>query len=152
MKTFKPIKRFSKLIFVVSKVCYNVWETLFGWHVACENIRQPDPFLLALRRWGRFARNVLSDHKNTVMLKSWVFNHSTAEIVSVQSQLVKNNEILVYQSGISLNLRTGPTGQATLFNQWEGALVFIKIQIKISTVHVDQKISEPSKPIQPWLP
>ena len=58
---------------------------------------------------------------------------STAEIVCVQSQLVKNNEILVYQSGISLNLRTGPTGHATLFNQWEGALVFIKIQIKTST-------------------
>ena len=36
------------------------------------------------------------------------------------------------QSGISLNLRTGPTGHATLFNQWEGALVFINKQIKIS--------------------
>ena len=36
------------------------------------------------------------------------------------------------QSGISLNLRTGPTGQATLFNQWQGALVFIKAQIKTS--------------------
>ena len=34
------------------------------------------------------------------------------------------------QSGISLNLRTGPTGHATLFNQWEGALVFINKQIK----------------------
>ena len=30
------------------------------------------------------------------------------------------------QSGISPNLRTGSTGHATLFNQWEGALVFIK--------------------------
>ena len=36
------------------------------------------------------------------------------------------------QSGISLNLRTGPTGHATLFNQWEGALVFINKQIKTS--------------------
>ena len=39
---------------------------------------------------------------------------------------------LVQQSGISLNLRTGPTGHATLFNQWEGALVFINKQIKTS--------------------
>ena len=39
MKTFKPMKRFWKLIFVVSNVCYKVWETLFGWHVACKNIR-----------------------------------------------------------------------------------------------------------------
>ena len=67
--------------------------------------------------------------------------------MSVKSQLVKNNKILVYQSGISLNLRTGSTGHATLFNQWEGAFVFIKIQIKTSTVRVDQKISEPSKPM-----
>ena len=36
------------------------------------------------------------------------------------------------QSGISLNLRTWPTGHATLFNQWEGALVFINKQIKTS--------------------
>ena len=36
------------------------------------------------------------------------------------------------QSGISLNLRTGPAGHATLFNQWEGALVFINKQIKTS--------------------
>ena len=36
------------------------------------------------------------------------------------------------QSGISLNLRTGPTGHATLFNQWEGALVFINKQFKTS--------------------
>ena len=36
------------------------------------------------------------------------------------------------QSGISLNLRTGSTGYATLFNQWEGALVFINKQIKTS--------------------
>ena len=36
------------------------------------------------------------------------------------------------QSGISLNLRTGPTGHVTLFNQWEGALVFINKQIKTS--------------------
>ena len=36
------------------------------------------------------------------------------------------------QSGISRNLRTGLTGHATLFNQWEGALVFIKTQIKTS--------------------
>ena len=36
------------------------------------------------------------------------------------------------QSGISLNLRTGPTGHTTLFNHWEGALVFIKTQIKTS--------------------
>ena len=28
------------------------------------------------------------------------------------------------QSGISLNLGTGQTGHATLFNQWEGALLF----------------------------
>ena len=42
------------------------------------------------------------------------------------------SEILrfIHQSGISLNLRTGPTGHATLFNQWEGALVFINKQIK----------------------
>ena len=33
------------------------------------------------------------------------------------------------QSGIYLNLRTGPTGHATLFNQREGALVFINKQI-----------------------
>ena len=38
----------------------------------------------------------------------------------------------VDQSGISLNLRTGPTGHATLFNQWECALVFINKQIKTS--------------------
>ena len=31
------------------------------------------------------------------------------------------------QSGISLNLRTGPTGYAPLFNQWDGALVFINM-------------------------
>ena len=37
-----------------------------------------------------------------------------------------------HQSRISLNLRTGPTGHATLFNQWEGALVFINKQIKTS--------------------
>ena len=36
------------------------------------------------------------------------------------------------QSGISLNLRTGPTGHATLFNQWECAFVFINKQIKTS--------------------
>ena len=36
------------------------------------------------------------------------------------------------QSGISLNLRTGPTGHETLFNQREGALVYIKTQIKTS--------------------
>ena len=36
------------------------------------------------------------------------------------------------QSGISLNLRTGPTGQAPLFNQLDGALVFINKQIKTS--------------------
>ena len=39
---------------------------------------------------------------------------------------------MYYQSGISLNLRTGPAGHATLFNQWEGALVFISKQIKTS--------------------
>ena len=44
------------------------------------------------------------------------------------------------QSGISLNLRTGPTGHATLFNQWEGALVFINKQIK--TLPSDQKFSK----------
>ena len=38
----------------------------------------------------------------------------------------------VQQSGISLNLRTGPTGHAPLFNQWDGALVFINKQIKTS--------------------
>ena len=37
------------------------------------------------------------------------------------------------QSGISLNLRTGPTGHATVFNQWEGALVFINKEIKTSS-------------------
>ena len=36
------------------------------------------------------------------------------------------------QSGISLNLRTGPAGHATLFNQWEGALVLINKRIKTS--------------------
>ena len=36
------------------------------------------------------------------------------------------------QSGISLNLRTGPTGHPPLFNQWDGALVFINKQIKTS--------------------
>ena len=41
-------------------------------------------------------------------------------------------DIQIKQSGISLNLRTGPTGHATLFNQWEGALVFINKQIKTS--------------------
>ena len=40
-----------------------------------------------------------------------------------------------YQSGVSLNLRTGPTAHATLFNQWEGALVFINKQIKTSPKH-----------------
>ena len=40
--------------------------------------------------------------------------------------------ISINQSGISLNLRTGPTDHATLFNQWEGALVFINKQIKTS--------------------
>ena len=46
----------------------------------------------------------------------------------------RNNYPLDYylQSGISLNLRTGPTGHAPLFNQWDGALVFINKQIKTS--------------------
>ena len=35
-------------------------------------------------------------------------------------------------SRISPNLRTGPTGHATVFNQWEGALVYINKQIKTS--------------------
>ena len=39
---------------------------------------------------------------------------------------------LFQQSGISLNLRTGLTSHATLFNQWEGVLVFINKQIKTS--------------------
>ena len=43
-----------------------------------------------------------------------------------------SNTRLCIQSGIYLNLRTGPTGHATLFNQWEGALVFINKQIKSS--------------------
>ena len=38
----------------------------------------------------------------------------------------------VTQSGISVNLRTGPTGHAPLFNQWDGALMFINKQIKTS--------------------
>ena len=33
-----------------------------------------------------------------------------------------------HQFGIFQNLRTGPTGHATLFNQWEGAFVFVKTQ------------------------
>ena len=40
-----------------------------------------------------------------------------------------------YQYGVSLNLSTGPIGHATLFNQWEGMLVFINKQIKISPKH-----------------
>ena len=43
------------------------------------------------------------------------------------------------QSGISLNLRTGPADHATLFNQWEGALVFSNKQIKHRPS--DQKLS-----------
>ena len=39
----------------------------------------------------------------------------------------------IYQSGISLNLRTGPTGHAALFNKWESVFVFIKTRIKTST-------------------
>ena len=38
------------------------------------------------------------------------------------------------QSGISPNLRTGSTGHATLFNQWEGALVFIKLSTQWSKI------------------
>ena len=38
------------------------------------------------------------------------------------------------QFGISLNLRTGSTGHATLFNQWEGALVFIKTSTQWSKI------------------
>ena len=38
------------------------------------------------------------------------------------------------QPGISPNLRTGLTGHATLFNQWEGALVFIKTSTQWSKI------------------
>ena len=44
------------------------------------------------------------------------------------------------QSGISLNLSTGPTGHVTLFNQGEGTLVFINKQIKHRPS--DQKFSK----------
>ena len=44
------------------------------------------------------------------------------------------------QSGISLNLRTGSTGHATLFNQWEGALVFINKQIKTLVIKTELTI------------
>ena len=47
-------------------------------------------------------------------------------------EILMNSKFHPKQSGISLNLRTGPTGHATLFNQWEGALVFINKQIKTS--------------------
>ena len=45
-------------------------------------------------------------------------------------QSVHDPVVRIKQSGISLDLRTGPTGHATLFNQWEGTLVFINKQIK----------------------
>ena len=38
------------------------------------------------------------------------------------------------QSGISPNLRTGLTGHAKLFNQWEGILVFIKTSTQWSKI------------------
>ena len=47
-------------------------------------------------------------------------------------QTVYREKTELQQSGISLNLRTGPTGHAPLFNQWDGALVFINKQIKTS--------------------
>ena len=50
-------------------------------------------------------------------------------IINIRGQ--KENRPL-QQSGISLNLGTGPTGQAQLFNQLDGALVFINKQIKTS--------------------
>ena len=38
------------------------------------------------------------------------------------------------QSGISLNLGTGQTGHATLFKQWEGALLFTTTSSKCSKI------------------
>ena len=51
--------------------------------------------------------------------------------IKVQYKICRTCASINYQSGIFLNLRTGPTGHATLFNQWEGALVFINKQISL---------------------
>ena len=37
--------------------------------------------------------------------------------IDVHMSKAQNDKINYYQSGISLNLKTGPTGHATLFNQ-----------------------------------
>ena len=63
------------------------------------------------------------------LLTPSIKSHMWISLQLFQAHCFKYN----YQSGIFLNLRTGPTGHATLFNQWEGALVFIKTQIKTST-------------------
>ena len=66
--------------------------------------------------------------------KNWWNSHIICK--KTKPACKKNNipqtviKVKLNQSRISLNLRTGPTGHATLFNQWEGALVFINKQMK----------------------
>ena len=73
-------------------------------------------------------------YKNEIQLLSEVFCYPWSRVCLMGFWLrntslgkVGNSPCLMRkQSGISLNLRTGSTGHATLFNQWGGALVFIK--------------------------
>ena len=73
-------------------------------------------------------------YKNEIQLLSEVFCYPWSRVCLMGFWLrntslgkVGNTPCLMRkQSGISLNLRTGSTGHATLFNQWGGALVFIK--------------------------
>ena len=74
------------------------------------------------------------DVQNEIQLLSGVFCYPWSRVCLMGFWLrntslgkVGNSPCLMRkQSGISLNLRTGSTAHATLFNQWGGALVFIK--------------------------
>ena len=82
--------------------------------------------------WGVHARTSVETTRRARETRAAVspFQSRTRSLAFLASFARQTNQ----QSGISLNLRTGPNGHATLFNQVEGAFVFIKTSTKWSKI------------------
>ena len=85
--------------------------------------------ILMLRSSGNY--QYWFNTKATIQLLSSV---SSSSSTSARSATLLTLCLDLSQSGISLNLGTGQTGHATLFKQWEGALLFTTTSSKCSKI------------------
>ena len=87
--------------------------------------------------WGVHARTSIETTRHTRETRAVVSPlQSRAWSFALLARFARQTD---QQSGISLNLRTGPNGHATLFNQVEGVLVFIKTLTKWSKIFSQQR-------------